>query len=197
MEKMRISIVGKVAGNERLRFGPHSMRTIQGFSYVLVLAAVVVIGIVAEAGYLTTWRAVKADREAELLFRGNAYRRAIQSYYEAGDAVKTFPRHLEDLIKDPRFPNKHYLRDLYADPMAPGHSGEWRLIPASDGGIAGVASTSSETPLKRANFPKGLEKFAGAASYSDWIFEYTAPPPKAATPPSRRPADPFGAKKTF
>lgn len=27
-------------------------------------------------------------------------------------------------------------------------------------------------PLKKANFPQGLEKFESAASYSEWIFEY-------------------------
>ena len=35
----------------------------RGFSYALVLAAVVILGIVAEAAHVTTWRLLKAERE--------------------------------------------------------------------------------------------------------------------------------------
>lgn len=154
-----------------------------GFTYVTVLAAVVVTGIVVEAARLTTWRLVQADREAELLFRGAAYRRAIRSYYEAGVelGVKSFPRALENLLEDPRFPHRRHLRALYPDPMAEDEEGEWTLIRAPDGGIAGVASRGHGEPLRKANFEKPFENFAGAASYADWIFEYR-PPPAASIP---------------
>lgn len=143
-----------------------------GFTYVMVLAAIVVVGILAEVAVVLTSRTVKAEREAELLFRGSAYRHAIRSYYEAGSPVRTFPRNLEDLVNDPRFPNRHHLRALYPDPMAPESKGEWLLLRAPDGGIAGVASSSKDEPLKKANFPAGLEQFAGARTYADWVFEY-------------------------
>lgn len=136
----------------------------------MVLAAVVIVGILADAAVALSSRMTRADREAELLFRGQAYRNAIKSYYEAGNPVKAYPRALEGLLKDPRFPNKHHLRTLYADPL--GQDKGWVLIRAPDGGIAGVASASKEEPLKKANFPKGLEKFEAAQSYSDWVFEY-------------------------
>jgi type II secretory pathway pseudopilin PulG len=153
----------------------------------MVLAAVVVLGILAEAATLMTSRLVQADREAELLFRGQAYRRAIKSHYEAGGPVKAFPRSLEDLLQDPRFPNKRHIRALYPDPVSRDGKKQWLLIRAPDGGIAGVASASRGEPLKKANFPKGLEKFEGAQSYADWIFEYTPQPvtqgPVPAGPP--------------
>ena len=154
------------------------MRRQAGFSYLVVLAAVVVVGIVAEAARATTWRALKADRESELLFRGFAYRNAIRSFHLVHG---TFPRTLEDLEKDPRFPSKRHIRKLYRDPMAKEEKGEWRLLMAAGGGIAGVSSASGEEPLKKANFPLELEKFTGAQSYSEWIFEYT-PPPKPPQP---------------
>ena len=148
----------------------------RGFSYALILAAVVILGIVAEAAHVTTWRIVKADREQELLFRGDAYRRAIQSYYEAGGAIKQFPRNLDDLLKDSRTASgKPHIRALYADPMNKEEKAEWRLIRALDGGISGVASQSTDEPLKQANFPMGFENFAGAKSYSDWVFEFRPP----------------------
>ena len=153
----------------------------RGFSYVMVLAAVVIVGIVLEAAQVTTWRILRADREAELLFRGLAYRNAIRNFYQTNGA---FPRSLEDLLKDPRSASRKYIRELYADPMG---KREWTLVRATDG-IAGVASTSREEPLKQANFPPELEKFAGAKSYADWIFEYV-PPPRAqpVQPPGTKP----------
>lgn len=152
----------------------------QGFSYALVLAAVVILGILAEAAHVTTWRIVKADREQELLFRGDAYRRAIQSYYEAGTAIKQFPRSLDDLLKDSRFASgKRHIRALYPDPMSKDEKPEWTLIRAADGGISGVASQSKDEPLKQANFPKEFENFAAAKAYVDWVFEYR---PAAAVP---------------
>ncbi len=152
----------------------------RGFSYVMVLAAVVIVGIVLEAAQLTTWRVLQADREAELLFRGRAYRNAIRDFYQANGA---FPRSLEDLLKDPRSASRKYIRELYVDPM---RKGEWTLVRAG-GGIAGVASTSREEPLKQANFPTEFEKFSGAKSYADWIFEYVPPPRPPTQPPGTKP----------
>jgi type II secretory pathway pseudopilin PulG len=154
------------------RAGKRRSSAARGFTYVTVLAAVVVLGIVAEAGRATTWRALKADREAELIFRGLAYRNAIRSFHLTHGA---FPRSLQDLEKDPRSHAKRHIRKLYAEPMAKDEQGEWRLLVAPGGGIAGVASASSEEPLKKANFPVELEKFTGAQSYAEWIFEYTPP----------------------
>ena len=162
-----------------------NLRYQQGFSYALILAAVVILGIVAEAAHVTTWRQLKADREQELLFRGDAYRRAIQSYYEAGGAIKKFPRNFDDLLKDSRTAvGKRHMRALYTDPMSKDEKPEWRIIRAPDGGISGVASQSSDEPLKQANFPAGLENLAGAKAYSDWVFEYRPPAfvPSAQTP---------------
>lgn len=150
----------------------------RGFSYAMVLAAVVIVGIVAEAAHVTTWRLLKAEREQELLFRGQAYMAAIKSYYESGaeaGAPKTYPRSLDDLLKDPRFPGRRHIRALYPDPMDEGERKDWLLIRAADGGISGVASTSRKEPLKKANFPKEFEKFAGTQTYAEWVFEYKPP----------------------
>lgn len=145
----------------------------RGFTYLVVLAAVVIVGIVVEAAHATTWRLIRVDREAELLFRGQAYRNAIRSFHQAHGV---FPRTLDDLVKDPRSASRRHLRALYADPMAKDAKAGWRLVRAADGGIAGVASAASDEPLKQANFPPALERFNGAKSYAEWIFEYTPPP---------------------
>lgn len=141
----------------------------RGFTYVMVLAAIVVVGILIGAARATTWRSLQIDREAELLFRGKAFRNAIQAFYQSNGA---YPRSLEDLLQDPRTPSRRYLRALYPDPMT---KGDWNLVRASGGGISGVASSSGAEPLKRANFPKEFEKFSGAKTYSEWIFDYVPP----------------------
>jgi type II secretory pathway pseudopilin PulG len=164
---MRTSRAGKPPSKQR------------GFTYAAVLAAVVIVGIAAEVGHVSTTRIVRVDREAELFFRGDAYVRAIGAYYRAHGA---YPRALADLVDDPRAPSRRHLRALYADPMAKADEG-WSLIPAPDGGIAGVASRSAETPLKRANFPARFEAFEGAESYREWAFEFV---PAGRTPQDAR-----------
>ena len=172
---MPTSIAGKRISSER------------GFTYVMVLVAVISLGILMEVATIHTSRAQQAEREAELLYRGLAYRNAIKSYYEAGKPVKKYPKSLEDLVKDPRSVHKRHLRVLYPDPMTRDKS-EWLLVRAIDGGISGVASTSKDAPIKTANFPAGLERLEGAKSYADWIFEYVPlqqpglPKPPPATP---------------
>lgn len=163
---MRISTAGKT------RNSPPRER---GFSYAMVLVAIVVIGIFAGAANVMTSRIVQADREEELMFRGMAYRNAIQRYHAVAGR---YPRSLGELLKDARFVHRPYLRALYPDPMATGRGGTtenggWRLLRAADGGIAGVASGSRDEPLKKANFPPGYESFDGAKSYAEWVFEYS------------------------
>ncbi len=148
----------------------------------MVLVAVVLIGIFAGMADIATSRVLQREREEELMFRGTAYRNAIQRYYAVAGH---YPRSLNDLLQDSRFAHRSYLRALYSDPMArreegkeaDAENGGWQLIRAADGGIAGVASRSREEPLKKANFPLGFEKFEGAQSYAEWLFEYSPLPP--------------------
>ena len=157
---MRTSPAGKTASSQR------------GFTYAAVLAAVVIVGIAAELTYLSTVRIVQGDREAELLFRGQAYHRAIASYYKAN---RSYPRSLDDLLVDPHSPSRRHIRVLYQDPMAKGAGQDWLLVPSGDGGIGGVASRATDRPFKTANFPPGFERFSEASMYSEWIFEYLTP----------------------
>lgn len=144
-----------------------------GFTYVMALVAIVLVGIFAGVANLATSRIAQADREQELLFRGQAYRNAIRRFYAAEGH---YPRALEELLKAPHFAQHVYLRTLYPDPMAPEEArkenGGWRLVRSADGGIAGVASRSKHEPLKQANFPLGLETFEQAKSYAEWVFDY-------------------------
>lgn len=166
---MLTSIAGKRTNNER------------GFTYVIVLSAVVVLGIVVEVTSVLSSQVKRAEQEAELLYRGIAYRNAIRSYYRANGS---YPRALEDLVRDNRHPDKHHLRALYADPMTTllAENGGWTLVRHSDGGIRGVASSNTSEPRKQTNFPKGLEKLENAKSYALWVFEYIPEKPRLPVP---------------
>jgi type II secretory pathway pseudopilin PulG len=156
----------------------------KGFAYVMVLAAVAVLAILAAVTSELVSYQVRHDKEMELLFRGLAYENAVGAYYQASPPgqIHTYPRALEDLLLDPRFLHQKYLRQLYRDPFG----GEWSLVRSVDGGIAGVASQCREKPLKQDGFPAQTQNFAGAAHYSDWIFFYQ-PIPVNATPVTNGP----------
>lgn len=135
-----------------------------GYTYLSVLAVLAAMAVAAQ----TTWIPAESERlrdaEAELLFRGRAYARAIESWRRAGNG--SLPPSLEALLDDPREPGRRHIRRLYEDPMG----GGWTLIRGADGGVAGVASSSGAAPRRRAFFPPGLEEFRGAEAYSDWVF---------------------------
>lgn len=124
-------------------------------------------------------KVVQREKEIELLRIGDEYRRAIGAYYEnSPGGVKTYPRNLEDLLLDKRFPFvRRYLRKIYADPMT--GKRDWGLVRGSADGITGVYSLFSGIPLKQANFARDDAAFSGKQAYSDWKFAYAAGSPVA------------------
>lgn len=138
----------------------------------MTLAAVAILAIFVQIATPLNSRIIQVDKEAELLFRGLAYRKAIESYYLAGKSFRTYPRQLDDLLQDPRFVYKRHLRKQYLEPF---NNDEWIILPSDDGGIRGVLSTSNLTPLKQRGFPASLFHFENAKSYKDWKFEYLPP----------------------
>ncbi len=109
------------------------------------------------------------ERETQLLWVGQQYRAALESYWRATPGhVKQMPLALEDLVHDPRFPNPvRHLRKLYADPLQP--EVPWGLVRRGNQ-ILGVHSQSGAAPLRRTGFATDLESFEGAAQYTDWRF---------------------------
>lgn len=150
-----------------------------GFSYLFLLFFVAILG-AGLAAISDVWvtRATR-EKEAELLFIGSQYRRAIARYHEGTPGTqKQYPPRLEDLLLDPRFPDpRRYLRDPYPDPIT--GTQDWVLIKAPQGGIMGVASPSEARPLKTAGFSGAnavfeplAEKREDKLRYRDWEFIY-------------------------
>jgi type II secretory pathway pseudopilin PulG len=164
------------------------MRAQRGFTYVGLLLAVALAGVALAAAGMLWSTTAKRDKEAELLFVGDQFRRAIGSYYEGTPGAKRYPQRLADLLEDKRLAvTRRHLRQIYADPMT--GQPDWDLVRLPDGAIGGVHSRSEATPLKVANFAPSDESFANAASYRDWVFAYApqggggAAKPAAAAPP--------------
>ena len=146
-----------------------------GFTYLgLLLIVAAMGGGFAAYGELAS-RTMQREKEAELLFIGEEYRRAIGSYYESSPAGhKRYPKSLEALLKDERFVfNRRHLRKPYRDPMT---GGELAAIEAPEGGIMGVRSRSEAAPIKSGNFAPEKAEFELARRLSDWQFVYLPPP---------------------
>jgi len=158
-----------------------------GFTYLTILFVIAIMGaglaLVGEVWHT----AVVREREAELLYVGNQYLKAIERYYRSGP--QQYPRALSDLLKDPRKPTtERYLRRLYPDPLT--GKDEWGIVKAPDGGILGVHSLSDEKPLKSAGFSIRYRVFEGAKKYSDWKFLHSPAAQQAPLQPLQKPGAP-------
>jgi type II secretory pathway pseudopilin PulG len=163
----------------------------KGFIYMWALFSVAIVGIVL-AGIGQVWQTkAQREKERELLFVGDQFRKAIMSYYNnATGGLQQYPESLEDLLIDTRSPTpKRHLRKIFLDPMT--NSYEWGAVTepvseqetssgflSNDAGIIGVYSRSKKVPAKIKNFPEDYSSFSKADSYQDWKFIFY---PKNAT----------------
>ena len=149
------------------------MNQMRGFTFIglLIIVAIMGVGLLAVG---EVWHSARQrEKEQELLFVGNQFRRAISSYYlhaPAANKQQPYPNKLEDLLKDPRYPStQRYLRKVYPDPIS--GSSEWGVV-TKNGGIFGVYSLSEKAPIKQENFRPSEKDFEGKTKYSDWQFVY-------------------------
>lgn len=150
---------GRLLGEER------------GVTLLTVLVMVVILGLtLGLAG--SSWRSLmQREREEELLWRGDQYRRAIGSYYGINHGgVQRYPATLQDLLRDPRsLQTVRHLRRLYPDPMT---GKDWVVVKDPTGGIKGVRSASVDEPFKKDGFSEDYEGFKDRTKYSEWEFSY-------------------------
>jgi len=148
----------------------------QGFTYLSLLFIIVLMGLAASVTGQVWSKAAQREKEAELLFRGAEIRRAIGDYYQSSPGAKSYPKTLEDLVKDTRYPGtKRYLRRIYEDPFT--GKPDWVVIEVAGGGFNGVKSRSVKKTIKKGNFPSQLIDFEDKANYNGWEFKYVPPKP--------------------
>jgi type II secretory pathway pseudopilin PulG len=124
----------------------------RGVTYIMLMFSIVLIGIALSAVGKQWKVVVQRDREAELVFRGNRIKTAIQLYaadYEVQKASRPnrYPLNLEQLThKQP----KRYLPVVYKDPIT---GKDFDLIKVG-AEIRGVKSRSKQAPLDQVQFKR-------------------------------------------
>jgi len=166
-----------IQGPDQTLRTPHSAFRIQrerGFTYIALLAAIVIIGISLAAAGKYWSNILQREKEEELLFRGNQYVLAIERYSKAIPGLQSrAPSSIDDLFSDS---SKHYLRRKYKDPITGEDFVEiFTIIGGQTKKLTGVKSSSDKEPLKQSNFPADpqyFKDFEGKKKYSDWQFVY-------------------------
>jgi type II secretory pathway pseudopilin PulG len=168
-----------------------------GFAMAALLVGMTIMAIFLSMA-LPAWKtAAQREKEAELIFRGQQYARAVMLFQRK--YANTFPPNIDVLL------NEHFLRKKYKDPMT--GSGEFQVIyanqqasaqpnaggivptqgqpqtrptavvggatPIAQGGIVGVASKSTATSIRIYN---------GHTKYNEWVFMATQVSNQAGAP---------------
>ncbi|MDF2444859.1 MAG: hypothetical protein K0S46_95 [Moraxellaceae bacterium] len=141
-------------------------------TYLWVLLLVFLLGLGVGKTLEIYATVVQRDREAELIYIGGLYQEAIRQYYLSSPAgSKRYPSGLQELLRDPRsLTIRRYLRRLQPDPIT---GGALKVIHAPEGGIWGVASTSTTQPMRRLNGAEAV-LVVDAPGYQSWHFIYQA-----------------------
>lgn len=144
----------------------------RGVTYLMVMFLIVLMGIAMTLVGKQWAVTVKRDHEAELLFRGNRIKAAIESFaadYQVRKATRPnqYPVTLEELTKPP----KRYLQVVYKDPIT---GQDFELIKAG-AEIRGVKSRSHAQPLDKV-------RFNNATGYNQVAFQVQTAASQGCTP---------------
>lgn len=139
-----------------------------GFVMVALLVSMAVTAVWMGAALPAWRRQVQREKEAELVFRGEAIARAVYLYRQKNG--QSLPPSLDVLV------SQRFLRQKYLDPItgkdflpvagasAGTTGGRAAGAGGLQGGIIGVRSTSNETSIRIYN---------NQQTYSQWAFDFT------------------------
>lgn len=147
-------------------------RCSRGATLIALLVLIAVIGVGSTLAVQSWTTRIRREKEAELLFRGLAYKHALDSYARMTPlGAPRRPASLDALLVDDRFPYRvRHLRSAYTDPMT---GAAFSLLLDEHGRIRGVAGTDRRAPLRVTGFPDEVAAFELAKSYEDWRFVST------------------------
>ena len=121
-----------------MRLGRGAYRKQRGFTYLWVLVAVAVVGLLL-TGASDVWQTTARRQKMEQLdWAGRQYAQAIGSYVESSPGLATsYPGSLANLVEDRRGAvTRRHLRQLYPNPFTA--DGQWELVVGPDTFIHGV-----------------------------------------------------------
>jgi type II secretory pathway pseudopilin PulG len=94
----------------------------EGYALLLALFLAALVIIATASAVPSLFTESRRQKEAEMIWRGKQYERAIGLYYRK---TGHFPQSMDQLVKG--VPGVHFLRKAYKDPMND-QDGSWRLI---------------------------------------------------------------------
>jgi type II secretory pathway pseudopilin PulG len=145
----------------------------RGFAMAALLVAMVVMAI-AMSALLPVWHTLTVrEKEAELMWRGQQYDRAIQLYRKKNAAPG--PPNLEALIEG------RFLRKKFKDPIT---NDDFALIGVNAGAPTGPGATQAAQPaigfgqliggVRSKSKARSFKEPDGATTYDAWTFSYVA-----------------------
>jgi hypothetical protein len=132
----------------------------RGFIMAMLLAFCVILGILAQKGAMSAWAEVQRENELELIFRGEAYAKALALYRARSGQ---FPLTLEDLMKV----KPPILRKLYKDPIT---NDDFELVTAVQAGPSGDKTGLPIAGVRSRSTKNGIIKYHEKELHSEWIF---------------------------
>ncbi len=133
----------------------------RGFTYILLLWWVALSGLMLAAMAQSWTMDARRAKEAELIWRGEQFRLAIEAYagVPVAEGESRLPRRLEDLLEDRRSGDvQRHLKRIWRDPLT--GRADWGLVREGEG-ISGVHSLSQARPLSAGE---------GITRYDQWLF---------------------------
>ena len=172
----------------------------RGYAMAALLVALAILAILLSVA-MPVWRhEAQREKEAELVFRGEQYARAIALFrFKNANVANAFPPSIDSLVEG------RYLRKKYKDPMT--KDGEFVLIgvgstqpginpPAAQPGGRGGSPTPQApqqavggmTGVRSKSEQNSIRSYRGATRYDQWQFTFNiAPRPGGAMPMANSP----------
>jgi len=175
----------------------------RGYAMVTLLVALSIMAVMATAA-APVWKQVsRREKEAELIFRGEQYARAI-SLFQRKNGPGSLPASFDQLV------DQHFLRKKYKDPITSDDFAALRLGTSTPpgsaqpgpgrGGLPPAAASQPGTTLQEttalgtastASGPisgvvskskeKSIRVYKGRNHYNEWQFVFTPPTPAPGT----------------
>jgi type II secretory pathway pseudopilin PulG len=172
-----------------------------GFALAAMLVAIGVMSVMLMVA-LPTWRhQVQREKEAELVFRGEQYARAIGLYQRK--LAGAFPPSL-DILVEQRFLRKKYKDPITGEDFVPVFANSSEALgmtimtpapvstkePRTQGPLAGTFA--SELPrgiigVRSKSDAESIRLYMGRSQYNQWIFTYVPPPAQPVAAPGDQP----------
>ena len=154
-----------------------------GFAMAALLVGLAVMAIVLSVAMPTWSQMIRREKEAELVFRGTQYARAINQYQRK--FANASPASIDVLLE------QRMLRKKFKDPLSPNKDGEFQMLYLNNQGTAGrgtgagganpgpgtqSATTFSTTPsggivgVASKNTGTSILVYKGKTHYNEWQF---------------------------